>query len=106
MALLNSDNLPLGSPAPAFDLKSVDGKKYSLDSFKDKKVLVVMFICSHCPYVQAVEDRIVALRKYYQGKSVQLVGICSNDPTDYPDARRETLIKRAEQQGYGFPHLV
>ena len=106
MVLLNSENTPLGTRASPFHLKSVDGKKYSIDDFKDKKALVVMFICAHCPYVQAVEDRIVQLRKDYEGKSVQLVGICSNDPTDYPDDRPENLRKRAEAKGYGFPYLV
>ena len=65
-----------------------------------------MFICAHCPYVVAVEDRIVQLRKDYEGRSVQLVGICANDPTDYPDDKPENLKKRAEQKGYGFPYLV
>jgi peroxiredoxin len=56
--------------------------------------------------VVAVEDRIVQLRKDYEGRSVQLVGICANDPTDYPDDKPENLKKRAEQKGYGFPYLV
>ena len=106
MVLLNSENTPQGTPAFAFQLNSVDGKTYSLDDFKDKKVLIVMFICAHCPYVVAVEERIVQLRKDYEGKSVQLVGICANDPTDYPDDKPENLRKRAEQKGYGFPYLV
>jgi len=106
MVLLNSENTPQGSPAPAFKLKSVDGNTYSLDDFKDKKALLVMFLCAHCPYVVAVEDRIIQLRKDYEGKSVQLVGICANDPTDYPDDKPENLKKRSEQKGYGFPYLV
>jgi peroxiredoxin len=106
MVLLNSEKISLGSPAPSFKLRSVDSKTYALDDFKDKKVLIVMFICAHCPYVVAVEDRIVQLRKDYEGKSIQLVGICANDPTDYPDDKPENLKKRAEQKGYGFPYLI
>jgi hypothetical protein len=37
---------------------------------------------------------------------VQLVGICSNDPTDYPDDRPEKLRERWKAKGYGFPYLV
>lgn len=106
MVLLNSEKITLGTPAPPFKLKSVDGKPYSIEDFKDKKILIVLFICAHCPYVVAVEERIIQLRKDYEGKSVQLVGICSNDPTDYSEDRPENLKMRAEKLGYGFPYLV
>lgn len=107
MALLDSEKIALGTQAPDFHLPSVEGSRsYSLQDFADKKVLVVLFICAHCPYVQAIEDRIVRLRKDYQDKSVQLIGICSNDPTDYPEDRPENLARRAQEKGYGFPYLV
>lgn len=107
MVLLNSEKIALGTPAPDFDLVNVlDGKKYSLKSFADKKVLVVMFICAHCPYVRAIEDRIIQIRKDYETKGVQLLGICSNDPTDYPEDRPENLRKHALEKDYGFPYLV
>ncbi len=106
MVLLKSTDIPLGTPAPAFHLPSVDGKKYSLDNFKNAKVLVVMFICNHCPYVQAVEDRVLQLHRDYSKKGVQFVGICSNDPTDYPDDRPERLLQRWREKEYGFPYLL
>src|SRR5438132_1190799 len=52
--------LQLDDRAPAFNLPSVDGHTYSLETFADKPVLVVIFRCNHCPYVQAYEDRMVA----------------------------------------------
>lgn len=106
MVLLKSEPIPMGTPAPEFQLKSVDGKEYTLESFSDAKVLVVMFICNHCPYVQAIEDRIIALRRDYESKGVQLVGICSNDPTDYPDDAPGKLKERWETKSYGFPYLI
>jgi len=106
MALLNSEKKELGIPAPSFTLTGVDGKSYSLHDFQDKSVLVVMFICNHCPYVQAIEDRIIQLQRDYASKNVQLVGICSNDPTDYPDDSPENLKKRWESKDYQFPYLV
>jgi hypothetical protein len=56
--------------------------------------------------VQAVEDRIIALQREYGPRGVQLVGICSNDPTDYPDDRPEKLRERWQTKRYGFPYLV
>ena len=52
-----TNNLKIGSPAPNFNLPGVDGKEYSLDSFKDKQALIIIFSCNHCPYVQAYEGR-------------------------------------------------
>ena len=106
MALTESRDLPLGTSCPDFRLRSVDGKVFARDDFRDRPVLVVMFICNHCPYVQAVEDRIIALARDYGARGVQLVGICSNDPTGYPDDRPEKLLERARAKGYGFPYLV
>jgi peroxiredoxin len=106
MALTESRDLPLGTSCPDFRLRSVDGKTFARDDFRDRAALVVLFICNHCPYVQAVEDRIVALGREYGPRGVQLVGICSNDPTDYPDDRPEKLLQRWREKRYGFPYLV
>jgi len=65
-----------------------------------------MFICNHCPYVQAIEDRMIQLQRNYANQSVQLVGICSNDPTDYPDDSPENLKKRWKAKDYRFPYLI
>jgi peroxiredoxin len=106
MALTESRDLPLGTPCPDFRLPSVDGKTFGLDDCRDARALVVMFICNHCPYVQAVEDRIVQLHLDYAPRGVQLVGICANDPTDYPDDRPERLLARWREKRYGFPYLI
>lgn len=106
MVLLNSAAVDLGMPAPDFFLKSVDGKIFSLRSFPDAEALVVLFLCNHCPYVQAVEDRILQLGRDYLPKGVQLLGICSNDPTDYPDDAPNRLLLRWKEKEYGFPYLI
>jgi peroxiredoxin len=106
MALTENRDVPLGSPCPDFRLAAVDGSAVARDDFRDRPVLVVMFICNHCPYVQAVEDRYVALAREFGPRGVQFVGICANDPTDYPDDRPERLLARWRQKQYGFPYLV
>jgi peroxiredoxin len=106
MVLLESGRLSAGAACPDFALRGVDGKLYRRDDFAGQKVLVVLFLCNHCPYVQAVEDRVIALGKEFAQRSVQLVGICSNDPTDYPDDAPERLAERWRSKGYGFPYLV
>lgn len=95
----------LGQPCPDFKLPSVDGRSYARDDFKGAKAFLVMFICNHCPYVQAVEDRLIALGHRYQGKPVQIIAICSNDAENYPDDSFENMKKRAQEKGYPFPYL-
>ncbi|MEW6733856.1 MAG: thioredoxin family protein [Acidobacteriota bacterium] len=106
MALTYSKQIDLGTTAEDFSLPAVDGRVYSLKDFASAKALVVMFICNHCPYVQAVEERILQLVHEYSGRGVQFIGICANDPTDYPDDSFDNLRKRWTEKQYGFPYLV
>jgi len=95
----------LGAPCPDFRLPAVEGKTYARDDFAAKPVLVVMFICNHCPYVKAVEDRFIRLAREFEPKGVQFVAICSNDADNYPDDAFDKLAARWRERGYGFPYL-
>jgi peroxiredoxin len=106
MALTENRDVPLGSPCPDFRLPRVDGGTFGLADAAGAPALVVMFICNHCPYVQAIEDRLIALAREYEGRRVRFVGICANDPTDYPDDRPERLLARWREKQYGFPYLI
>lgn len=97
--------IKIGDKAPDFNLPSVDGKNYSLSDFKGKSVLIVMFTCNHCPYVQAYEERFIALQNEFKEKGVTLIGINSNDDKNYPEDSFENMVKRAEDKGYNFPYL-
>lgn len=106
MVLLKSEKTKFGAACPEFSLNSVDGKRFGLSDFKDKQVLTIFFICNHCPYVQAIEDRILKLWSDFKSQSVQFVGICSNDSTDYPEDGPANLLKRWKQKSYGFSYLI
>src|SRR5437868_5679657 len=71
--------LAIGDAAPDFKLPGVDGKDYTLKSFAEAKLLLVIFTCNHCPTAQAYEERVAALYRDYQGKGVALVAISPND---------------------------
>ncbi len=94
MELTRYQGLPLGSPAPDFSLPGVDGKTHSLGSFKDKPILVIAFWCNHCPYVQAWEDRTIAVQKEFAGKGVQFVMINANDDESYPEDDFAHMVER------------
>jgi len=97
--------LKIGDPAPAFSLPGTDGRTYSLDGLADKPVLVVMFSCNHCPYVQAYEDRLIAIQRDYVGRGVQVVAINSNDDANYPEDSFEQMRARAQARGFNFLYL-
>lgn len=96
----------IGRKCPDFELPSVDGKRFSLVSFESSKALLVAFICRHCPYVRAIEDRLIALSKSFAVSDLQVVGICSNDAVSYSEDAPEKLLERWREKSYGFPYLV
>ena len=58
MALMKTPVCEFGKIAPKFELLGVDGRRYSLADCSGKNGLLhVMFICNHCPYVQAILPR-------------------------------------------------
>ena len=105
MVLLNSKMVPLGTEARDFRLKGVDEKEYTLDSFRDKEILIIIIMCNHCPYVKATIGRLVALQHEYEGRGVQLVGINSNDEINYPEDSFENMKTFARDSGMTFPYL-
>jgi len=68
--------------------------------------LAVAFICNHCPYVKAIEDRLLELPRAYAPAQMQVVAICSNDPADYPEDAPSELKRRWQEKNYPFPYLV
>jgi len=100
-----TNKLKIGSPAPDFKLSGVDGKEYSLDTFKDKRALIIIFSCNHCPYVQAYEDRIKKIQEDYSEKGVAVAAINSNEDVNYPDDSFENMKKRVAEKNFNFPYL-
>jgi peroxiredoxin len=97
--------LKLGSRIPEFNLPAVDGKNYSLSSFGDKKALIIVFSCNHCPYVQAYEDRIIEIQKDYGDLGVAIAAINSNDAVKYPEDSFEEMKKRSAVKKFNFLYL-
>jgi peroxiredoxin len=105
MALMHSKGMPVGTSAPSFSLPGVDGKTWSLSSFADAELLVVVFTCNHCPYAIASEDRLIAIQDDYRARGVRVVAINPNDAQKYPDDSFEKMKKRATDKAFNFPYL-
>jgi peroxiredoxin len=101
-----AQSLSIGAPLPEFkNLPDVSGRQMSASDFSSAKVLVVVFSCNHCPYVQAYEDRMIALQREYGSKGVRLVAVNSNETEHYPEDNFEEMKTRAREKGFPFPYL-
>lgn len=105
MVLTASTMLALGTKAPNFSLKDVRSgdKTISLESFSGQEALLIMFICSHCPYVKHVQAELARLGQDFQHKSLGIVAISSNDPAVQPEDAPDSLKQMAERLGFTFP---
>ncbi|MCB0393055.1 MAG: thioredoxin family protein [Bdellovibrionales bacterium] len=105
MALTHTPLVDESFRCPDFKLKAVDGKTYSNPDFQGSKFLAVVFMCNHCPYVKAIEDRLIQVAKDIRELGGSFVGISSNDSEKYPEDSFENLQKRWRDKSYDFPYL-
>ena len=104
MALTASTMLPLGTTAPEFNLVDVVSQnKISLANFAEKKALLVMFICRHCPFVKHVQTELANIGNDYSQSDLGIVAISANDINNYPDDAPEMLKEMASELGFNFP---
>lgn len=104
MSLVYSAQLPIGWEAADFKLKSTRKKEYSLSDFKDKKGLVIIFTCNHCPYAQASWPIIIDLAEQLK-KDIYFVAINSNDAFMYPEDSFEGMKDAVKDLGITLPYL-
>lgn len=106
MALLETPVCQFGTPAPDFALPGVDGKVWTLTECMGPKGLLVMFICNHCPYVKAIQSRLVREALALKVIGIGCVGIMANDPEAYPEDGFENMQAVATTLEYPFPYLL
>lgn len=94
-----------GAPAPDFVLPDPDGVLHSLSQIAGPRGTLVMFICNHCPYVQAVIDRIQRDAADLQKLGIGVVAISSNDVVEYPQDSPAQMKAEAARHGFTFPYL-
>lgn len=106
MAVTPSSMLPLGTPAPDFQLPDVvSGEVVSLQILKSSRVTVVMFICNHCPYVVHIRNKLLEVVRHYQALGVSFIAISSNSVDSHPQDGPDSMRTLALQCGFSFPYL-
>lgn len=105
MVSLETPVCEFGLPAVDFSLPATDNKQWTLEDCRGENGLLVMFICNHCPYVQAILDRLVRDTLELKQYGINTVAIMSNDPADYPEDSFDNMQQIAAQNQFPFPYL-
>ncbi len=95
----------MGTYSPEFALPDTRGNTVSLADFREAPVLLVIFMCNHCPFVKHILKDLVKVVRRYQAKGVAVVGINSNDIANFPEDSPEKMAKLAKKAGFTFPYL-
>lgn len=106
MPAIESQMMPLGSPALDFTLPDPSGTVHSLSDAGEAPVVVVAFICNHCPYVKHIAPALAGVSSEMIDRGVAVFGINSNDAAQYPDDSPEQMERESAVLGYRFPYLV
>lgn len=95
-----------GAPMPDFALPDPDGTVHRLQDIRGPRGTLVMFICNHCPFVQAILDRITRdAAELQRNHGIGVVAISANDVATYPQDSPERMKEVALQHGFSFPYL-
>lgn len=106
MALTHTpENIEFGKVLPDFSLLATNGNTYSKKDFINARPVVIMFICNHCPYVKAIEERLITLGHDLKKQNINVVAISSNDEIHYPEDNFANLKNRSEEKNYPFIYL-
>ena len=94
-----------GWKASDFELDDTLGVRKNLNTLRGPRGLLLMFICNHCPYVQAIIDRICRDALELQGMGFGVAAIMSNDTDAYPDDSFANMQRVARALDFPFPYL-
>ena len=106
MVLTSTISKELGFKAPDFKLLEPLTNKYvKLDDIKSKHVTLIVFMCNHCPYVIHILPQLVKIANDYKKNGISIVGINSNDISEYPDDSPEKMCHLIKKYKIPFPYL-
>ena len=104
--LLDTPICDFGWKAPDFTLKDPDGKPFTMSQSLGDKGLLIMFICNHCPYVQAIATRLAADTQTLMDEGIQVAAVMSNDYRSVQADSPVNMKRFAAHYGFTFPYLV
>ncbi|AEG32094.1 thioredoxin family protein [Thiomicrospira cyclica] len=106
MVSLTTPVCDFGQAAIDFELPGVDGQIWTLDKARGEQGLLIAFICNHCPYVKAIQDRLVRDCAELKALGINTIAIMSNDPNEYEEDSFENMQAVAEKWQFPFPYVL
>lgn len=104
--LLNTPICEFGWKAPDFTLKDPDGNSFTMSEQLGEKGLLIAFICNHCPYVQAIAERLSEDTALLKAEGIETLAVMSNDYTYVPSDSPSQMKAFAKRYNFSFPYLV
>ena len=104
--LLDTPICDFGWKAPDFTLKDPSGTQFTMSDHLGDKGLLIAFICNHCPYVQAIADRLAEDARELQTSGINVLAVMSNDYRYVPQDGPQYMKYFAKQHAFTFPYLV
>ncbi len=96
----------IGQKAPSFkDLIGTDGKTYSLSTFDDKQIVVLIFMANRCPTARVYTERLKSIQDEYGPRGVQLVGVNSDNQYFFSLESLSKMVDVAQERQLNFPYL-
>jgi peroxiredoxin len=105
MSLTHASVCKFGEKAVNFNLPGTDGRNWSLPECAGPNGILVMFISNHCPYVKAINNKLVRDSNELHGLGINCVAIMPNDTDSYPQDSFENMAVVARELNYPFPYL-
>lgn len=99
-------NIVAGNAAPAFSLKSLDGKEVSLGKLLESGPVVAAFFKISCPVCQFTFPFLERIYKRYGGDGATFLGISQDDARDTKDFAKEfgvTFPMALDEKQKGYP---
>lgn len=93
-------SVEIGTKAPEFSLKSVDGKTHSLSEHLTSKYVALIFVSTRCPVSNDYNERMAKLNADYASKGITFLGINANVKEDV-----EEIKEHASKNGFKFALL-
>ncbi|MEC4813083.1 MAG: thioredoxin family protein [Scytonema sp. PMC 1069.18] len=106
MTITETNNTPVGTYAPDFELPGIDGQVHHLGRYLEKfRAVGVILMCNHCPYVRLYVERLKNIQAEFGSQSFTLIGMNGSDATVETSESFENMKAFARFVNLNFPYL-
>ena len=106
MSLLESSDIPMKTKLNHFILEDPNGNSVNSNELMGKNGLLIYIVCNHCPYNQALWERLVKVSEFARKIDVGVVAINPNIHPNYPEDSPSHMLDKIKEYDIKFPYLV